>query len=132
MTTLGFVATDARDAQFERGLLGAVAGAGESFFVAPEKLISGNPKQTIRVQQASADRRFSAGLWHGEVGKWNVRCTEDEYCRILERLSPITSHAARDVTLQPGDEFVIPRGFNGTWEVLQPTLKRFVIHEPDA
>jgi uncharacterized cupin superfamily protein len=34
--------------------------------------------------------------------------------------------------VRPGDEFVIPRGFVGTWEVVEPTLKRFVIHEPDA
>ena len=30
------------------------------------------------------------------------------------------------------DEVELPRGFVGTWEVLQPTLKRFVIHETDA
>jgi uncharacterized cupin superfamily protein len=44
-------------------------------------------------------------------------------------------HASADgpaVNVRPGDELIIPRGFVGTWEVLQPTLKRFVIHEPDA
>lgn len=30
------------------------------------------------------------------------------------------------------EESIIPHGFFGTWEVLQPTLKRFVIHEPNA
>lgn len=113
-------------------LLGADAGAGESYFVAPEKLISGNPKQTVWVQHASADGRFTAGLWHSEVGKWRIRYTEQEYCRILEGLSLITAEDGQAVTVRPGDEFVIPRGFVGTWEVRQPTLKRFVIHEPDA
>ena len=36
----------------------AQAGAGEPNFVAPEKLVSGNPKQTAWVQHASADGRF--------------------------------------------------------------------------
>ena len=113
-------------------MLAARCGAGESYYVAPEKLISGNPRQTAWVQHASADARFSAGLWHSEVGKWSIRYTEQEYCRILEGLSLITSADGQAVTVRPGDEFVIPRGFVGTWEVLQPTLKRFVIYEPDA
>jgi uncharacterized cupin superfamily protein len=106
------------------------AGPGEAYFVAPEKLLSGNPKQTAWVQHASADQRFSAGLWHSQVGKWRIRYTEDEYCRILEGCSILTSEDGRAVTVRPGDEFVIPRGFVGTWEVVQPTLKRFVIHDP--
>jgi uncharacterized cupin superfamily protein len=113
-------------------MLAADAGTGETYCVAAEKLISGNPRQTAWVQHASADGRFSAGLWHSEVGKWHIRYTEQEYCRILEGLSLITAEDGQAVTVRPGDEFVIPRGFVGTWEVLQPTLKRFVIHEPEA
>jgi len=112
--------------------LPADAGAGESYFIAPEKRIAGNPKQTAWVQHASEDQRFSAGLWHSEVGKWSIRYTEQEYCRILEGVSLITAADGQVVTVRPGDEFVIPRGFVGTWEVLQPTLKRFVIYELDA
>jgi hypothetical protein len=29
-------------------------------------------------------------------------------------------------------EFVVPRGFVGTWRVLEPTRKRFVIHEKSS
>ena len=108
------------------------AGPGDSYFVAPEKLLSGNPRQTAWVHYASSDGRFSAGLWHSEVGKWRIHYTEDEYCHIVEGLSVITSDDGPAITLRPGDDFVIPRGFTGTWEVLQPTLKRFVIHEPPA
>jgi len=111
-------------------LLAVDAGCGEAYFVAPHKLLSGNPKQTAWVQHASADQRFSAGLWHSEVGTWSIRYTEDEYCRILEGCSIITSDDGHALTVHAGDEFVIPRGFVGTWEVVEPTLKRFVIHEP--
>jgi uncharacterized cupin superfamily protein len=108
------------------------AGEGESYFVAADKLISGNPKQTAWVQHASTDQRFTAGLWYSETGKWRIRYTEHEYCRILEGLSIITAEDGQAVSVRPGDEFVIPRGFVGTWEVVEPTLKRFVMHEPDA
>jgi uncharacterized cupin superfamily protein len=113
-------------------LLAVDAGTGESYFVAPEKLLSGNPKQTAWVQHASPDQRFNAGLWHSEVGTWSIGYTEDEYCRILEGCSIITSADGQAITVRAGDEFIIPRGFVGTWQVVEPTLKRFVIHEPDA
>jgi hypothetical protein len=110
--------------------LPAVDGPGECCYVAAEKLLQGNPKQTAWVQHASPDQRFSAGLWHSEVGKWSIRYTEDEYCRILQGLSILSSEDGQVFSVRAGDEFVIPRGFVGTWEVVEPTLKRFVIHEP--
>ena len=109
----------------------AHAGAGESCQVAPEKRIAGNPVQTVWLHYASEDQRFSAGLWHSSVGKWSIRYTEDEYCHMLEGCSIVTADGGAAVTLRPGDHFVIPRGFVGTWEVVEPTLKRFVIHEPE-
>lgn len=105
-------------------------GPGESYYLAADKLLQGNPRQTAWVQHASDDQRFSAGLWHSEVGQWRIRYTEDEYCRILEGRSILRSDDGRVVAVGPGDEFVIPRGFVGSWEVVEPTLKRFVIHEP--
>lgn len=34
------------------------------------------------------------------------------------------------VTVRPGDRFVMPRGFTGTWEVIEPTRKLYVMYEP--
>lgn len=110
-------------------LFPAMAGTGQSCQVAPEKRIAGNPTQTVWLHYASEDQRFCAGLWHSGVGKWSIRYTEDEYCHILEGCSIVTADGGATVTLRPGDQFVIPRGFVGTWEVVEPTLKRFVIHE---
>lgn len=36
------------------------------------------------------------------------------------------------VTVSAGESFVIPRGFSGTWEVVEPTRKIYVIYEPEA
>ena len=47
-------------------------------------------------------------------------------------MSVITDEDGRAETLRAGDAFVIPAGFRGTWEVVETTTKRFVIHEPPA
>jgi uncharacterized protein len=70
-----------------------------------------------------------AGLWASEVGRWQVRYTEEEYCCILSGVSIVTSETGEAFTLREGDEFTISRGFVGTWEVVEPTRKRFVIYE---
>jgi uncharacterized cupin superfamily protein len=108
------------------------ATAGEEYFVAPEKRIEGNPRQTVWLDYADATAEFSAGLWSSDVGEWRIRYTEEEYCRLLEGRSVITDDSGHAVTVCAGDEFTIPAGFSGTWRVVEPTLKRFVIHERNA
>ncbi len=49
---------------------------------------------------------------------------------MLVGVSVITDAEGRAVTLRAGDRFVVPRGFVGTWELVEPTTKRFVIYEP--
>ena len=111
--------------------LAADAGSGEEYFLPPQKLLEGNPRQTVWLQYADdTSGQFMAGIWHSECGRWKILYTEQEYCRMLEGVSVITDQAGVSLTLRPGDECIIPPGFSGTWEVLEPTRKRFVIHEP--
>jgi len=109
--------------------LPAVADAGESYFLPAEKLLQGNPRQTVWVHYTDATGCFSAGIWHSERGRWRILYTEEEYCQLLEGVSIITDEAGSAVTVRAGEEFVIPAGFRGTWEVIEPTRKRFVIYE---
>jgi uncharacterized cupin superfamily protein len=105
-------------------------GEPEHYHVAGEKLIAGNPRQSLWLQHTDASGKFFAGIWHSEIGKWRIAYTEEEYCRVLEGRSIITEDGGAAVTVGPGDSFVIPRGFTGTWEVVVPTRKTFVIYEP--
>ncbi len=84
------------------------------------------------MQYTDPSGKYCAGLWASEVGKWRIAYTEEEYCRMLDGVSVITDEQGIAVTVRPGDEFVIPRGFAGTWEVVEPTRKRFVIYEAGA
>jgi hypothetical protein len=103
---------------------------GEEYFLPAERLLEGNPKQTVWMHYTDGSGKFMAGIWHSERGRWRILYTEEEYCQVLEGVSVITDQAGRAVTVRAGAEFVIPSGFVGTWEVVEPTRKRFVIYEP--
>jgi uncharacterized cupin superfamily protein len=103
--------------------------AEEQYHLPAEKLIAGNPKQSIWKRYGDKSGKFSAGIWASEIGKWHVKYTEEEYCRILQGESVITDASGRAMTVRTGDEFVIPAGFVGTWEVVVPTRKTYVIYE---
>jgi uncharacterized protein len=106
--------------------------APEDYYLPAEKLIRGNPKQSVSLHYTDPTKQFVVGIWRSEPGKWHVRYTEEEYCQMLEGKSIITSESGAAVTLVAGDEFVVPSGFVGTWEVVQFTAKRFVIYEKQA
>ena len=107
-------------------------GTPEEYFLPPEKLISGNPKQTVWMHYKDPTSQFFVGLWRSEPGKCRIAYTEQEFCLMLGGSSIVTDQAGRSVTVSAGESFVIPRGFVGTWEVVEPTTKRFVIYEAAA
>ena len=104
----------------------------EEYFLPAEKRISGNPKQTIWQHYTDPSGKFLTGIWQSEIGKWRISYTEEEYCQILEGTSVLTDEHDNEVTVTSGENFVIPRGFVGTWEVLEPTRKIYVIYEAGA
>ena len=103
--------------------------APETWFLPPAKLLAGNPRQSLWPHYQNAAGTFSTGHWQGEPGKWRVHYTEEEYCEILAGRSVITDEHGVARTVQAGDRFVIGRGFSGTWEVLETTLKVYVVYE---
>lgn len=100
--------------------------------LAPDKLVAGDPQQTVWMHYTDPSGRFMVGVWRSEPGTWRVTYTEEEYCHMLEGRSIVTDAAGRAVTVSAGESFVVPRGFVGTWEVVETTTKRFVIYEPAA
>lgn len=101
----------------------------EEYFLPTEKLLVGNPKQSLWKHYSDASDKFFAGIWQSEVGKWSISYTEEEYCQLLQGVSIITDISGNAMRVSAGDHFVIPKGFVGTWEVVQPTKKIYVIYE---
>lgn len=101
----------------------------EEYFIDPAKLISGNPKQTVWNHYEDLTGRYFAGYWESDVGKWHINYTEEETCQLLAGVSVVTAEDGTATTLRAGDSFVIPKGFKGTWEVVEPSRKLYAILE---
>lgn len=104
--------------------------AQHDYKIAPDKLIDGDPRQTVWTLYSDASEQFLVGIWRSEPGTWRIHYTEHEYCHMLSGESIVTNHLGHAVRVVAGESFVVPQGFIGTWQVLQTTTKRFVIYQP--
>lgn len=103
--------------------------AGETSQPAGERLVSGTPQTTVSNHYADPSGRFFAGDWSSTVGKWRVEYAEHEFCHLLEGRVVLVAEDGREWRFGPGDAWVIPAGFRGTWETLEPARKRYAIFE---
>lgn len=91
----------------------------------PERVISGDPvHSTWSLEERDG---LYCGLWQSTPGAWRVRYTEWEYCRILSGHSVLREEGQPPQTLRAGDSIVLRPGFVGVWEVIETTLKDYVI-----
>jgi uncharacterized protein len=92
---------------------------------APEKLISGTPVHTTWNLEESDG--LYCGMWQSTPGKWRVSYSEWEYFHILSGYSILTGEDGTVTQLHAGDSLILRPGFQGTWEVVETTLKDYVI-----
>jgi len=71
--------------------------------------------------------QFFAGIWHSSVGAKTVNYTEEEVCHILEGRVRLTDEAGNAKEFGAGSTFVLPAGFKGIWETIEPIKKIYVI-----
>ena len=95
-----------------------------------ERLLAGTPELQVRNYFSDASQQFFAGRWSATRGKWRVRYTENELCVMTAGRVVISNDLGDSGTFGPGDAFVIPAGFSGTWEVLEDCSKVYAIFEP--
>lgn len=110
------------------------AGGEESIDLDPSRLAAGSPMpaQFVRNVFTDATGRFFGGIWRSGVGAWRVSYTENELCVLTDGRVRISDDAGRSWAFGPGDCFVMPSGFTGLWEVLEPAQKFYAIYEPPA
>ncbi|HEX4878269.1 MAG TPA: cupin domain-containing protein [Limnobacter sp.] len=92
----------------------------------PDRLVHGNPHRST--WNHYENRGVSAGLWACEVGAWRIEFApgKDEFFHVLEGRICITSEEGEAREFGPGDACVIPAGFKGVFEVLEPVKKHYV------
>jgi uncharacterized protein len=92
---------------------------------APEKLLAGDPvHSTWNIEDRGG---LFCGIWESTPGKWAVAYDEWEYVYIHSGHSILTDAEGTASHLRAGDRFIIRPGFQGSWEVVETTVKDYVI-----
>jgi uncharacterized cupin superfamily protein len=97
-----------------------------------ERLLAGSPQLRVENYFADDSQQFFAGRWSATRGKWRVRYTENELCVMTAGRVVIHSESGERNVFGPGEAFVVPAGFAGTWEVLEDCSKIYAIFEARA
>jgi uncharacterized protein len=105
------------------------APAAETSAPAADKLLAGEPRHQFANCYADSSQQFFSGIWSSTPGKWRIRYTESEFCCLTRGRVVLANHAGQSWEFGPGDGFVVPAGFEGTWEVLQDCTKFYAIFE---
>lgn len=103
---------------------------GESAGPRADAILSGAPRALAANQYAEPRGEFYCGSWSASPGRWRVSYTEHEFCVILAGRVRIESRDGARLEFGSGDAFVVPAGFEGTWEVLEPCRKWYAVYEP--
>jgi uncharacterized cupin superfamily protein len=93
----------------------------------PDRILAGKPEQVANNYFTDSTEQFFAGRWDSTPGRWRVRYTESEFCHITFGRVRIESAHGGKHEFKAGDSFVVPSGFEGTWEVVENTSKLYVI-----
>ena len=106
----------------------AQATPAEMAVISADRTLSVNPiKTTTWNHYTDPTEQFFAGIWASEVGAMKISYTEEELCVILEGKVRLTAEDGSSVEFGPGNTFVIPAGFKGIWETLEPVKKIYTI-----
>ncbi|MEW6256479.1 MAG: cupin domain-containing protein [Pseudomonadota bacterium] len=98
--------------------------------VKPEALLAGQPSPRAVVTYDAPGERLCVGEWTAEVGTWRVTYDEWEYCLVVSGRCVVTGDDGTRIEAGPGDAFVLEPGFTGTWQVLEPMRKHWVVRTP--
>jgi len=103
--------------------------AGDASTPATDRLLAGDPRQTISNYFSDLTGQFHAGRWSSTRGKWRIRYSESEFCCLTTGRVVLENNAGERWEFGPGQAFVVPSGFEGTWEVVEDCTKFYVIFE---
>jgi uncharacterized cupin superfamily protein len=110
------------------------SGTDEPLPLDPSRLAPGSPmpEQFARNLFSDAGGRFHTGIWRSSRGAWRVSYTENELCVLTKGCVRLSDDDGNSWTFRPGDAFLVPSGFQGLWETIEPAQKFYAIYEPPA
>lgn len=95
----------------------------------PDRVLAGRPVQSVRNFFADPTGQFFVGIWSSTTGSWRIRYTESEFCHLLSGAIRLTDNQGRSWSFTAGASFIVPAGFTGTWEVLEPARKLYALFD---
>ncbi len=78
---------------------------------------------------ASADGRFSTGLWEGGPDSWSFERPYHEVALIVAGEADIETPGGDVHTVRAGDVLVTPKGSKGTWHIREKIVKFYAIYD---
>jgi uncharacterized protein len=95
----------------------------------PDRRVTANPKRTTWNVYENSSGEVFAGVWSCEVGAWQIEMgpTEDEFFFVVSGRCKLVDTAGIAVSVGAGESLVIPAGFKGVFEVLEPIKKHYMI-----
>lgn len=93
----------------------------------PDRVLQGDPHHESTVFFTDAAGEIVSGTWTSTPGKWRAFNHRDEFCYIVSGHVRLIGDDGTIRSFKTGDAFLIPNGFNGCWEVIEPTIKHFVV-----
>ncbi len=104
-------------------------GGGVVDYPREERREQGCPRRETWSLYESADGLMSAGIWSCEVGRWRIvfPLGKQEYFFVLQGHVRLHDQQGGWTDVLAGQGAVIPGGFEGAFEVLEPVRKHFVV-----
>lgn len=105
------------------------AGAGVVDHPRPDRLVVGDPRRETWPLYETPDGVTSVGIWACEPGMWRIvfAPAKEEYFFVLSGHVRLHDRAGQAVDVRAGEAAVIPAGFEGAFEVVEPVRKHFVV-----
>jgi uncharacterized cupin superfamily protein len=97
--------------------------------IAEDRVVAGAPTERLNNVFTNSKENFFCGVWESTTGTWEVSYTEDEFCYLIEGKAILTDSEGHSESINPGDGFVIPAGYQGTWETIGSAKKFYSIYE---
>jgi uncharacterized protein len=92
--------------------------------------LSGDILVRGRVEFATGDRSIISGIWESDPGtsRWEFS-TRGEIVHILAGRMRVAEDGGEPVELVAGSVAYFPIGWNGTWEIIEPVRKLYVVYK---
>ncbi|MBO9378873.1 DUF861 domain-containing protein [Sphingomonas histidinilytica] len=91
------------------------------------EVIEGNPVLWAWFEHTSEDGKLIEGTWRCTPGTFRAEYKYYEFVVMIEGVIEITPDGGETVVVRGGDAFAVEADFKGTWKIVEPVHKRFLV-----